>query len=224
MLRLCFWCLSTPFLVLSGCGQPSQPMPVPTAPQTAATESASPDNPADAEKVTADKTAEDDATSKPNTPAGPTELKLESISFMIPGTWKTVKPANKIIDAEFELPRAAGDEYDGRLTLMASGGDPEDTIATRTAEFNRDADDAPKRETIKIGSVEATWVDLRGTWRGSTFQPLNPPRTEYRMLLVIIPFTERSAFYAKLVGPKETIAARVEEFLEFVKSARLKPR
>lgn len=217
--RICWGLMGAPIVIVAGCGEPPRPMPVPTAP-AAATDSASPDDPAPS-KEPASETA---AAGAADAPSGPTELKLETISFMVPGTWKSVKPANNIIEAEYELPRAAGDEYDGRLTLMSSGGNPEETIATRTAEFSRDADDAPQRETLKIGSIEATWVDLRGTWSGSSFQPLNPPRPEYRMVLVIIPFTERSAFYAKLVGPKETIATRIEEFREFLKSARLKPR
>lgn len=224
MLRFCYWLLlCLPVAVFFGCAEEPKRSPVAVPPQSETAASGTTEIPADSSKPTVDEPAEA-AKEKPEEPAGPTELKLETISFMVPGSWKKAKPANNIVEAEFELPRAAADEYDGRLTLMSAGGNPEETIATRTSEFDRDADDPPKRETVKIGSVEATWVDLRGTWRGSSFQPMNPPRSGYRMLLVIIPFSERSAFYAKLVGPRETIAAREEEFREFIKSARLKPR
>src|SRR5262245_40234247 len=43
--------------------------------------------------------------------SGPQELKLDGIAFVVPGSWKRVKPQTNIIEAEFELPRAAGDEY-----------------------------------------------------------------------------------------------------------------
>jgi hypothetical protein len=230
MVRFC-GILSASVLLLCGCAEASKPAaPTANGPRAASSESAAaaenspPEDAAATSAVPAGETPAAPAESKTDATSGAKELNLEVISFTAPGTWKQVKPANNIIEAEFELPRAAGDEYDGRLTLMSAGGDPEDIIGRRTAEFDRDADDAPKRETLSIGSVEATWLDLRGTWRGSTFQPLNPPRAEYRMLFVIIPFTEQSAFYAKLVGPKETIAAREDEFRAFIKSARLKPR
>ncbi|MSR58012.1 MAG: hypothetical protein EXS05_10090 [Planctomycetaceae bacterium] len=152
--------------------------------------------------------------------AEPVELKLEGISFVIPGGWKAVKPPNRIIEAEFELPHADGDDHDGRLTLMSSGGDPEEAIATRSAEFNREPGVQPQIEKIKVGEIEATWVDLRGEWKGPSFRPVEP-RSDYRMLLVIVPFTSRSAFYAKLTGPQATVAAREQEFRKFIQSAQI---
>ena len=154
--------------------------------------------------------------------AGPQPLNLEEsgISFTIPGGWKRVTPPNRIIEAEFELPRAAGDEYDGRLTLMSSGGDPQEVIATRTAEFKIEPGEPVGNEKLRIGEFEASLVDLRGEWKGSSFQPISP-RPDYRMLLFVLPFSERSGFYAKLTGPRTTISAHEEEFREFLRSAKI---
>src|SRR5262249_27013431 len=44
------------------------------------------------------------------------ELPESRIRFEVPADWKKVQPQNNIIEAEFELPRLEGDEYDGRLT------------------------------------------------------------------------------------------------------------
>lgn len=151
---------------------------------------------------------------------GPQELKLDGITFAVPGNWKRVKPETNIVEAEFELARAEGDEYDGRLTLMSSGGLPEDTISMRSGEFKFDPGEPAARDKIKLGAIEATVVDLRGEWKGSSFRPI-PPRSDYRMLLVIIPFTERSAFYAKLTGPRATIAAHEDEFRDFLRTAQI---
>lgn len=150
---------------------------------------------------------------------GSAELNLEGISFVVPPGWKQVKPQTYIVEAEFELPRVDGDAHDGRLTLMSSGGDPREVIANRTAEFVQQTDDRPAVETMRIANVDATWLDVRGQWKGPTFRPIDP-RDNYRMILVIIPFTPHSAFYVKLTGPRETIAAREFEFLQFVQSAR----
>jgi hypothetical protein len=154
--------------------------------------------------------------------AAPQPLNLEEsgISFVVPAGWKRVTPPNRIIEAEFELARAAGDEYDGRLTLMSSGGDPQEVIATRTAEFKIEPGESVGNEKIRVGDFEASLVDLRGEWKGSSFQPV-PPRADYRMLLFVLPFSERSGFYAKLTGPRTTIAAHEGEFREFLRSAKI---
>jgi len=151
---------------------------------------------------------------------GPQELQLDGIRFVVPPGWKRVKSQNNIIEAEFELPRVEGDEYDGRLTLMGSFGDPQDAIAIRTAEFKLDPDGGPMKDSMKIAGVDATWVDFRGEWKGMSLRPM-PPRADYRMLLVVIPFSKNSAFYAKLTGPRSTIAAHEEEFREFLRSAKI---
>jgi hypothetical protein len=153
---------------------------------------------------------------------GPTELKLDGIRFIVPASWRKVKPQTNIVEAEFELPHVEGDEHDGRLTLMFSGGDPQEVIANRTAEFLHDPDHPPKVESLRAGDATGSWVDLRGEWKGPAFRPVEP-RPEYRMLLVIIPFTAHSSFYAKLTGPRETIAVRENEFREFVESAQITP-
>lgn len=156
-----------------------------------------------------------------NAPAeGLVELKLDGIRFVVPGGWKAVKPQTNIVDAEFELPRVEGDEFDGRLTLMFSGGDPQEVIANRSAEFVQAPSQTPHVETLRLGTAEATWVDLQGAWKGPAFRPIEP-RADYRMLLVIIPFTEHSAFYVKLTGPQATIAAHEQSFRDFVRSAKI---
>lgn len=148
------------------------------------------------------------------------DLKESGITFVAPGAWKRIKPQNNIIEAEFELARVEGDEFDGRLTLMSSGGSPQEAIATRTAEFNQEPGEAATTEKLQIGGFEASLLDIRGEWKGSAFRPM-PPRADYRMLLFIIPYSERSGFYAKLTGPRSTIAAHEEAFREFLHSAKI---
>jgi hypothetical protein len=150
----------------------------------------------------------------------PLELKDSAMAFQIPGTWKRVKPDTNIIEAEFELPAVDGDEFPGRLTLMSSGGSTEETLSRRTSEFKFEPGEGPARETLQVGGIESMLVDFRGEWKGPSFRPIEP-RAGYRMLLVIVPFTERSAFYAKLTGPRATIAAHENEFREFLRSAQI---
>jgi hypothetical protein len=167
--------------------------------------------------------ASSDAASDSDEPAGPQELDLKEsgISFVAPGSWKRVSPPNKVIEAEFVLPRVDDDEFDGRLTLMSSGGSPLETIATRTGEFKMEPGEQAKQEILSVGGFEAFLVDLRGEWKGPVFQPITPPRADYRMLLLVVPWSERSGFYAKLTGPRTTIAAHEDAFRQFLRSAKI---
>ena len=148
-------------------------------------------------------------------------LEDSGITFVLPAGWKRVKPETNIVEAEFELPRAEGDEYDGRLTLMSSGGQVADVIATRKSEFKFDEGEPPAEEKLEISGIESTLFDLRGEWKGPSFRPIEP-RADCRMLLVIVPFSERAAFYAKLTGPRATVAAHENEFRDFLKTAKIK--
>ncbi|MGQ0634308.1 MAG: hypothetical protein ACT4QC_06845 [Planctomycetaceae bacterium] len=146
-------------------------------------------------------------------------LVLEGIRFrMLPPSWKRVPPRVRIIDAEFELPAAPGDEHEARLTLMDSFGNPHEVIDNRAAEFRLDSV-GPKIETLQVAGVAATWIDLSGEWKGPSFDRIEP-RPDYRMLLVIFPFTESSAFYAKLTGPRNTVELHEREFRTFVESVQ----
>ncbi len=214
---LCLWEL--------GCS--AEPGPIEKAANSRITSTASEGPPADPPAQTEPAMDDDvnlagEAVSDSAEPAGPQELELKEsgISFVAPGSWKRVAPQNNIIEAEFSLPRADGDEYDGRLTLMSSGGLPQETIATRTGEFNMEPGERATTEKLSVGGFEASLVDLRGEWKGSAFQPM-PPRADYRMLLFVIPWSERSGFYAKLTGPRTTIAAHEEAFREFLRSAKI---
>lgn len=203
-------------------GSGSAETPVATAPPDTAAAGEQVDQP---EAATDDPATGDDSAdgSDKAAPAIATELKLDGISFMIPPAWKRVEPpTSRIVEAEYTLPRAEGDEFDGRLTLMAAGGDNDANIARWTGEFNQEPGRGAKIETMKISGVEATTADIRGEWKGSSFAPNSSPRADYRLLAVIIPFTERNSFYLKLTGPKETVAKYEEQFREFAQSARIK--
>lgn len=158
----------------------------------------------------------------PEKAAGTTELKVGNgkLTFQVPGSWKKVDPASQIIEAELHLPKVGKDEFDGRLTLMPAGGDLEANIQRWEKEFTPGTLRDTKKETSTVAGKSATWVDLRGEWTGSAMRPV-PPRKEYRMLSVVIPLDGGQAYFIKLTGPQETVAANEEAFRAFVNSAKL---
>lgn len=166
-----------------------------------------------------------DAGSKPA--AGqPSELKLEVITLQVPAGWQRVNPPSvRILDAEFTIPRAEGDEFDGRLTLMAAGGGLDASISRWSSEFTQEPGLGPKTETLTLGANEVQWIDIRGIYNGPANRapgsPAIEPRPDYRMVAVVVPLTETHAFYIKLTGPKATVTARLDELKDFVRSAKV---
>lgn len=221
MSRICLLALCGLSLFAFGCFDVKvapKPAPVPTA-----TSDESPAKSVETAEQTAVTTTDaGDAKDKTEADAAvPKELKLEGVSVFVPQNWKQATPANKIIEAEFALPKAEGDQFDGRLTIMAAGGDTDANIDRWKSEFLGQTE--IKTETLEVGTLEVTWVDIRGEWRGSaSSQVKSGPRPDYRMLAVIIPFSEMSSYFYKLTGPRETLAAHEEAFKSFVKSTRVK--
>jgi len=206
-------------VLLAGCEAAKPPeAPIPTAKVTATPE---PSQTKAAEPATASPAAEPAAgAAEPKAAAGP--LDLDGVSLIVPEGWQRVDPpTSRIVEAEFAIPKAEGDEFDGRLTIMAAGGGRDDNIGRWRGEFVIEGQDDAKTETLTVSGIESTKVDIRGTWKGPSFKPV-PPRDNYRMLAVIVPTGQTAAYYLKLVGPKATMAANAEKFDAFVSSLTLK--
>ncbi|MDA8563759.1 hypothetical protein N9L06_04830, partial [Mariniblastus sp.] len=56
--------------------------------------------------------------------AKPTEVKLadDKLSLTAPGTWESVKPRSRILEAELKVPATEEGVKDGRITMMRAGG------------------------------------------------------------------------------------------------------
>ncbi len=204
-------------LAVAGCGEAPRPVaPVPQAesPAPAAT-------PASA-GTGAGETGAGGATATAGAPGDGGPLLLEGVSLTVPGGWIKVDPPSvRIVEAEYTLPKADGEEFDGRLTVMAAGGDLTSNVDRWKGEFSGLSGDSVKVETVKIAGVDATRVDIRGTWKGTSFKPI-PPREDYRMLAVILPVEADRSYFIKLTAPRETAAKHEVAFDTFVKSSTLK--
>jgi len=149
------------------------------------------------------------------------ELKFEGIRFTLPQGWKRVPiPPEKqgFIDAQLQI-QAAGEEL--TLTLSSIGGGIDANVARWRTQFDSPPDAPPVVELIDVAGRQATWVDLRGTFRASVGNAA-APRSGWRMLGVGIPLEPRD-FYLKLIGPEEAVEAVRADLRRFLESARLSP-
>lgn len=149
------------------------------------------------------------------------DLELEAIRLTAPAGWGRKAASSAFVAAEYMLPRAEGDDNDGRLTISTAGGSVDANIDRWRGQFGGE----PTKETeekLNVEGLEVTVVDFSGDFadqRGMMGPTVN--RKDYRMLAAIIPVDEQLHFI-KAYGPQKTMEQHAAAFTEFVRSARKK--
>jgi gluconolactonase len=148
------------------------------------------------------------------------------VAFTAAEGWKKVPPKNRIIEAEFEVPAAKGDDAPGRLTAMGAGGDVEANIARWAGQFASPTggEAKPQIDKLTVDGAEVHVVSLIGTYKdtpGGPFAGGKPVlRENYRMLGAIC-VTKAGNYFLKLYGPKTTIAENEKAFRSLVESMKV---
>lgn len=146
------------------------------------------------------------------------EVKLDALTLTAPDDWVRKPTQSSFVEAEFALPKAEGDDADGRLTVSIAGGSVEANIDRWKDQFVEMTDS--KEEKIDAGGLEATLVDFSGVFNDQR-GPFTPAvtRSDYRMIAAVIPVGQQLHF-VKATGPQKTIEAHAEKIKAFVRSAK----
>lgn len=148
---------------------------------------------------------------------GPVEL--DAITLTAPAGWQRTFPSSTFVAAEFTLPRAEGDDTDGRLTISTAGGTVEANIDRWKGQFDPQAKLAPQEE-IGVAGMKLTVVDLSGDFSDQR-GPFAPAveRPGYRMIAAIIP-VEGQLHFIKATGPEKTISSHAGKIREFIRTVQ----
>jgi len=150
------------------------------------------------------------------------------LALTAPASWTKKEPASRIVEVEFAIPPAKGDETAGRLTAMGAGGSVESNVDRWIGQFVGPGGAAPKpqRDKMSVGGADVEVVDLSGSYKDSPGGPFAGGKTvmrdNYRMLGAIIQTKDRGNYFLKLYGPKATIDENEKGFQEMVKSLKVK--
>jgi hypothetical protein len=145
----------------------------------------------------------------------------------VPAGWERKPPKTKIVEHEFAVPAAEGDEMPGRVTVMAAGGSVEDNINRWCGQFTQpdgsDTKDKAKVKTSTIAGAEVRTVDLSGTYNDAPpFAGRGIQRENYRMLAAIISTKDAGNYFIKLYGPSKTISGQEAAFAKMVEGLQAK--
>jgi hypothetical protein len=213
-MRFANWSAVLFTLFIAGCGE--------QAIHSAATERPEPrqavDN--DAEKATP-LTPALDGTADHNSPAAAGGIvELEAIALTAPSRWQRKQASSSFVAAEFSLPRAEGDDADGRLTVSSAGGTVEANIDRWKGQFQPQPKVA-KQEVVDVAGLKVTFVDYSGDFNDQR-GPFAPGQTRpgYRMIAAVIPI-DGQLHFVKATGPERTMALHADDIHQFVRSTQL---
>ncbi|HUE73244.1 MAG TPA: hypothetical protein VMP01_20325 [Pirellulaceae bacterium] len=152
------------------------------------------------------------------------------LAFTAPKGWTKKQPRSRIIEVEFEIPAAKGDENAGRFTMMGAGGDVQANIDRWYGQFEQsdgsDSKDKAKVEKKTIAGKTVHYVDVAGTYKDSPSGPFAGGKTikreDYRMLAAIVETKEAGNYFLKFYGPKATVAENEKAFQEMLGSLQVK--
>ncbi|HEX4128963.1 MAG TPA: hypothetical protein VHZ24_02890 [Pirellulales bacterium] len=144
----------------------------------------------------------------------------------VPEGWKSKQPATRIVEHEFEVPAAEGDERPGRVTVMGAGGSIDDNINRWCGQFEQpDGSNTRDKAVIKkhaIAGQDVTVVDISGTYddRPPFAAAKGTQRPDYRMLAAIIE-TKRAGqptgnYFIKFYGPGKTVGQNEAAFKKMI--------
>jgi len=160
-----------------------------------------------------------------------TSVELAGLKSITPADWKEEPPSISMRMMQFKMPKAEGDPEDAELALFKTpgGGGMQANLERQEKKFElptgKKAEDVIKTEKIKIGTNEAVYQDIQGTYL-KKFPPNDPNAKitkvpDYRQLYVLFEVKdgEKTTLYSMtLLGPTKTIEKHKKAFNEWLKS------
>jgi hypothetical protein len=153
------------------------------------------------------------------------DTEVAGMKSKAPADWKEEQPSSNFRLTQFKLPKAEGDKEDAELAVFyfkGGSGTVDQNLKRQLGKFKPaegKAEPENKTEKVKVGKVEATLQDVKGTFL-SKFPPFAPnakitEKPDYRQIYVIFT-TDDGDFYMTLLGPAKTVAKHEKAFKEWL--------
>jgi len=150
-------------------------------------------------------------------------LAENAFQMQVSPDWKRVEPRVRIIDHEFAVTSAEGDELPGRVTVMGAGGTVEANIDRWLGQFTQpdggSSRERARQEKKAIAGQEVHLLDVSGTYddKRGPFAP-GVKRPGFRMLAAIVMTKKQGNYFVKFYGPEKTVAENEKAFAEMIES------
>jgi len=167
-----------------------------------------------------------------NASQGPSSVSTTGeLRYKVPEGWVTEKPSSNMRAAQYKLPKAAGDAEDASLVLYffgaGQGGSVQANIDRWVDQMQQpdgsSSKDKAKTETLTVNGLKVTIVDVSGTYTAqmSPGSETHFNNSNYRLRAAVIE-TPKGNYYAKLIGPAQTVGHWDQAFSDYIKSFEFK--
>jgi len=143
------------------------------------------------------------------------DVKVEDIVLKIPADWKQQPPANRLRLAQFDIPKAEGDEQPTEMVVSSfggTGGGADANIERWIGQFSS----AGRKATVTKGASKLGpyyLVNISGTYNMSIGPPIQgktQAMPNSRMLGIILERENAGNYFLKMAGPDKTVSAQEE--------------
>ena len=153
------------------------------------------------------------------------------LHFKAPDGWITEKPASNMRVAQYKLPKADGDPEDASLVIYyfgaGQGGNVQANIDRWINQMQQSdgsaSKDKAKTEDLTVNGLKVSTVDVMGTYTAE-MAPGSGDRhnnANYRLRAAVIE-TPKGNYFAKLVGPANTVSKWDQAYNDYLKSFEFK--
>ena len=149
-------------------------------------------------------------------------VELAGMKAAPPAEWKSEPPSNAMRMAQFKLPKADGDADDAELAVFmfpGGSGTVKQNLDRQLAKFLEDGR-KDKTAKIKVGTIEATYQDVTGTFKKKPFPMAEKftPVAGQRQLYVVFEGGDGKQYYMTLLGGEKTVEKHKKGFEDWLKS------
>jgi hypothetical protein len=153
---------------------------------------------------------------------------IDGLKSTVPTGWKESPTSSPMRFKQFTLPRDKADAYDAELVIFffgaGQGGGIEANLDRWKKMFEPPAgktlDQSSKVDTMNVGKVKTTVLDVRGTYMYKA-SPMAPgpaePRSNHRMLAVVFE-SPQGPYFMRFVGPERTVEKHRKDFEKWLKA------
>ena len=150
---------------------------------------------------------------------------LGNMKSTAPATWKSSPTTSEMRAAQFALPKVEGDPEDAEVVVFyfkGGSGSVEQNLKRQEGMFDLgDNKDAVKVTKTKVGPVDATYQEIKGTYL-SKFPPFAPNakitrKDDYRQSYVVFTGSD-GEYYVRMRGPAKTVEKYKAGFDEWLKN------
>jgi hypothetical protein len=153
------------------------------------------------------------------------------LRYKAPDGWITEKPSSGMRVAQYKLPKSEVDLEDASLVLYYFGATQGGSVQANLERWinqikqpdGSSSQDKAKTETLMVNGLKVTTVDVSGTYTAE-MTPGSGDRhnaEKYRLRAAVIE-TPKGNYFAKLVGPVNTVAKWEQPYNEYLKSFEFK--